>query len=368
MNLEDVLKKNKPLCNTHAGKRCFIIGNGPSLNSQDITLLKDEITITVSSFFRHPDAQTVNPDYWVLADPNFWLQPEMFFLPLIKVALDKAIATKLFIPTGGFSYFSGVNFGPLIDLHFFHYDQSKDIRSAIDFMTGVPPFGQNVVIVALMLAFYLGCNPIYFIGCDHDFMKTRKEDYESMAVQHFYAIPSQTKNKASEHLTWDQWQSAMARMNYEYDQLKQYASFRHFNVYNATEGGYFDNFPRIDFESLFTPSRNPLNIGTTTEDRNQRDAHHLGAAAIRLMSAGDHESADALLDVAIKCSINAPRRVEGLYYLKALCLAKLGNCSEALLFARSDYASNPSNREKSEQLVRQLESMFGVQTGGIPHL
>jgi len=363
MIIEALLQKNRTLRNLHAGKRCFIVGNGPSIKTQDLAPLRDEVTIVVSSFFRHPQARAIRPQYWVLADPYFWNKPDDYFFPLLNLAVEKAVDVKLFVPTPGAQFFIKVNTGPLVDLHFFHYDPSKDIRSAIDFTTGVPQFGQNVVIVALMLAFYLGCNPIYFIGCDHDFMKSKKEDYESMVVKHFYANP--TQNKASEHLTWDQWQSAMARMNYEYDQLKQYASFRHFDVYNATQGGYFDNFPRIDFESLFAASLNPLNIGAATEDRNQRDAHHLGAAAIRLMSAGDHQSADALLDVAMKCSINALRHVEGLYYLKALCLANLGNCAEALLFARSDYAGNPSNREKSEQLVRQLEGMCSAQTGGI---
>lgn len=99
--------------------------------------------------------------------------------------------------------------------------------------------------------------------------------------------------------------------------------------------------------------------------QDQRDAHHLGTAVIQLMNAGDHVSADALLDEAIRHNINTPQRVEGLRYVKALCVAKFGKYEDALIQARCDYTTNPSNRDKSEPLIQQLESVCGIQTGGI---
>jgi len=363
MTLDDLLEKNRALRNAHIGKRCFIVGNGPSIKAQNLSCLHDEVTIAVSSFFRHPDAKAIHPNYWVLADPLFWKRPDEFLLPTLNMAIEKAVDVKLFVPTGGVDAFLKINAGPLIDLHFFHYDPAKNIQSRIDFTTGVPQYGQNVIVVCLMLAFYLGCNPIYFIGCDHDFMNVTQEEYDTMKVEHFYANPSQ--HKASEHLTWNQWQAAMERMNYEYDQLKQYAGIHGFDVYNATHGGYFDNFSRIDFDSLFAPSLNLLSIGAMPAEQNRRDAHHIGTAAVRLMNAGDHESAHVLLNEATKCNINTPRRVEGLHYLKALCLAKFREYEAALIEARCDQANNPSNRDKSALLIRQLESVCGIQAGGI---
>jgi hypothetical protein len=157
----------------------------------------------------------------------------------------------------------------------------------------------------------------------------------------------------------------MARMNHEYDQLQQYAGFHGFDVYNATRGGCFDTFPRIDFESLFAPSLNLHKIGEVPDEHCRRDAHHLGMAAIRLMNIGDHESADTLLDEAMKLNVNTSNHIKGLYYLKALCLAKLGNRKDALLLARSDHANNPLNRKKSELLIWQLVHMCDLHPGGI---
>ncbi len=351
MNLEDVLRKNKTLRNIHAGKRCFIIGNGPSVNTQDITRLSSDVKITVSSFFNHPDAKIVNPDYWILADPNFWLKPEIFFSPLLKLTKDKAITSKLFVPTGGFPFFSSINFGSLIDLHYYHYDGTKDIQSRIDLSSGVPPFGQNVIIVALMLAFYLGCNPIYFIGCDHDFMKVTKEEYENIRVDHFYANPNQ--NKCSEHLTWDQWQAAMARMNYEYDQIKQYATLWGFNVYNATRGGSLEHFPRVKYEDLFEHGIREINIeGILSAIPDISSV--LGSSAVKLINEREFVSALVLLNEAISQNIGKEYRVEGLDYMRSICLTGLGEHREAIKAARQDYLYNSSNRENSLAILQAL--------------
>ncbi len=244
------LQKNKYLKDIHSGKRCFLIGNGPSLNTQDITLLKNEINIVATSFFRHPQAKQVNPLYWVFADPYFWIEPERYFVPAFKYALEKQISTKLFVPTGGFNYFVNFNRGPLIDLHFYHYDISCDITKPIDFSQGIPQFGQNTMTVCLMLALYLGCNPIYFIGCDRDYWSITESELATYKARHFYEDPNQ--NTCGEHVTWDIWLAAKARTAYEYEQLKRYADLRRINIYNATPGGLFDDFPRIRYESLFT--------------------------------------------------------------------------------------------------------------------
>lgn len=248
-NVKDALRKNERLKNIHAGRRCFLVGNGPSLNTQDITLLKNEIAIVATSFFRHPQAKQANPSYWVFADPSFWIKPEQYFVPAFRYALEKDISTKLFVPSGGFHFFANFIRSPLIDLNFYRYDSSRDITKPIDFSQGIPQYGQNVMTVCLMLALYLGCNPIYFIGCDRDYWNMTKEDYETYSVRHFYEEPN--PSKCSEHMPWEEWLAAKARTDYEYEQLKRYANIRGIKIYNATPGGHFDQFPRVNYESLF---------------------------------------------------------------------------------------------------------------------
>ena len=49
----------KSLHNKFAGKRCFIVGNGPSLNKLDLNLLKDEFSFAVNSIYY----KTMNSGY-----------------------------------------------------------------------------------------------------------------------------------------------------------------------------------------------------------------------------------------------------------------------------------------------------------------
>lgn len=355
MLLQDILTKNALLKNMHAGKRCFIIGNGPSLAAQDLTLLKDEICIVVNSFHKHTEAKTINPNYWVLADPDFWGKPESELMPLLEQVHNLGIPTKLFMPTGSLSCLSQINTGALIDLHFFHYHPGTGIDIPIDFTGGVPPYGQNVVIVALMLAYYLGCNPVYFIGCDHDFMKISQEDYEKRLIDHFYEDdrPPETLN----WLSWDVWQSSMATMDFQYAQLKSYASRWGFEVFNATPGGCLDHFPRVNFESLFTQ------ISTSRTTVHTKELYRLSELAIALIEGGNHDAALILLEDVIRNNINRSDKVLGLDYLKAASLAKADRYHEALVFANQDFSYNLENRANSVELIKQLKQAINK---GVP--
>ena len=55
--------------NEYKGKRCFIIGSGPSLKSVDLLLLKDEITICVNESYK---AMPFEPSFICVGDYKLW--------------------------------------------------------------------------------------------------------------------------------------------------------------------------------------------------------------------------------------------------------------------------------------------------------
>lgn len=65
-----MLARNRELAKTKRG-RCWIIGNGPSIREQDLTLLRDEETFVVNRFIHHPQAELIDPKYYVIVDPKF---------------------------------------------------------------------------------------------------------------------------------------------------------------------------------------------------------------------------------------------------------------------------------------------------------
>ena len=61
--------KLKALRKKHKGtKRCFIIGNGPSLNDTNLEALKDEVTFAVNGFFLKASELSWTPTYYVVED------------------------------------------------------------------------------------------------------------------------------------------------------------------------------------------------------------------------------------------------------------------------------------------------------------
>ena len=50
-----IILKNQELKDIYKEKRCFIIGNGPSIKDQDLTLFKNEITFVANNFYLHKD-------------------------------------------------------------------------------------------------------------------------------------------------------------------------------------------------------------------------------------------------------------------------------------------------------------------------
>jgi hypothetical protein len=63
LKYKKILSENKILKKKYAEQRCFIIGNGPSLNSIDILKLKGEINFFISNGYLHNDYLKIKPKF-----------------------------------------------------------------------------------------------------------------------------------------------------------------------------------------------------------------------------------------------------------------------------------------------------------------
>jgi len=70
LSTHNELKKNTKFKNIHKGQRCFILGSGPSILTNDLTHLKNEIVMTQNNFHTHKDIKTISPEYHVVI-PKF---------------------------------------------------------------------------------------------------------------------------------------------------------------------------------------------------------------------------------------------------------------------------------------------------------
>ena len=91
---QSLFEKNEKLKDIHTNDRCFVIATGPSLKEQDLTLLKDEITIGVSGLYSHKDIEVFMPKYYVMS-PVFAshsdLYPEEVFIERFRDEFEVAL-------------------------------------------------------------------------------------------------------------------------------------------------------------------------------------------------------------------------------------------------------------------------------------
>ncbi len=248
---KELLARNRRFCDQHKGRRAFVLGNGPSLNQLCLDHLEKEVVFAVNGFACHPIIDTWQPAALALADPLYFekheayagefqlmrakLPTSVFFLPLVF----HQIVSKFRLLPAERCFYASLN-----------GNMAYHRRVSVD-LTGSVPGGQTVTLFAIQAALYMGCNPIYLIGMDHDFLANPK------SATHFSSSYESTVEKEyQDQHRFTNWNyldliHAVGRMFQGYVNIRRVAEARGQKVFNATAGGFLDVFPRVDFDQLF---------------------------------------------------------------------------------------------------------------------
>jgi len=150
----------------HFGKRCFVIGNGPSLRIKDLSKLKEngEVTIASNKIYLAFEETDWRPTYYTVADVLVAENNHEAIknLNLVKFFPDHF---KTILGRSGDTDCNG------IQLYYRMLQQKYDMKGNY-----IPTFcpnpligfhiGETVTNINIQLAYYIGCNPIYLIGID----------------------------------------------------------------------------------------------------------------------------------------------------------------------------------------------------------
>jgi hypothetical protein len=154
---------------------------------------------------------------------------------------------------------------PLVRRHGLFVDRTVRYVHLNKDMDGIPtreipdlaapiPRVQSVSILCLMVALYMGIRTIYLLGVDHDQFKTGEYNYfYKPTVLHGKdtTVDSEGRVRSSRY---DEFH-ALARLWRQYRYLREVAAANGVEIFNATAGGELDEFPRVDFGSLFTQAQ-----------------------------------------------------------------------------------------------------------------
>lgn len=256
--ISGLCKNNSKFKDIHNGERCFILATGPSIKTQNLLTLKNELCISVSQFYLHKDIQIISPKYYVLAPSH----PPFDFTDLIKIfdGLGKFYSDNVTYFLGYSSYsYSYYRFLETYsqyknnNQYFINYSMSQPLEESNYSNNAIweidqSPFAiRTVIYSAIQVALYMGCKEIYLIGCDHDYLN----DTSRVTNHHFYKEEDGISD--AEHLssfTTERWFEEYHFRWKQYRLIGEYAQEKGCNIFNATEGGMLDVFPRVRLEDI----------------------------------------------------------------------------------------------------------------------
>ena len=229
----------KKLRNIHEGKRCFIIGNGPSLTSDDLDTLKahKEITFAFNRIYHIFDSTSWRPTYYISQDEKM--------LAGCQEEVGEIEAEMKFIPAE-LEWYSGIKIKGRTLFHLENCDFSKKPLFSEDIAKRIYN-SRTVVYTAIQIAVYMGFKEIYLIGVDHHFHTSMNSKGEIIVDQSAKDYFSDKYNEDKENLYIPN--TDLSTLSFI--AAKEYVDSHNVKIYNATRGGKLEVFSRVIFDELF---------------------------------------------------------------------------------------------------------------------
>ena len=221
----------------YAGQRCFIIGNGPSLNEMDLTPLRNEYTFALNRGYLLFERIGGPTTFLVAVNPHV----------IRQFARDLGRDdTQVFVSWHSRDAMQGKDVAFVLS--------SSGPRFCEDVARNGAWDGATVTYVALQLAFHMGFAEVYLIGVDHSFASSGQPHTLLTATQ-----PDQNHFDPSYFGPGVQWQLPdLDTSELAYRLAREHFERAQRTVKDATIGGKLRVFEKVDYAGLFTGSVNPL--------------------------------------------------------------------------------------------------------------
>ena len=231
-------KALQQLKDMHAGKRCFIIGNGPSLTAEDLTRIHEngDISFAFNRIFNIFPQTAWRPTYYISQDEKM--------LPGCINEVNAIEALKKFVPIE-LDWYYDIHLDGITPFHIVT-EETDDI----DFSEDISKYLANsktVVYTAMQFAVYMGIKEIYLIGVDHHFHISQNDKGEIIVDPNAkdYFSDAYNQDKANLYIP------NTDKSTLTFMAARRFADAHNIHIYNATRGGKLEVFERRDFDTLF---------------------------------------------------------------------------------------------------------------------
>lgn len=215
----------KTFKNIHLGKKCYLVGTGPSLSIQDLNFIEGEYSFSVNSIVKLFDKTNWRPNYLGIQDSHVYKKIER---DIAECGIDY---NNIFVGSDIYDkYDSAKSYRPFFHFCYFHREHPEMVKLTTGFSNDFSLIvydGYSIVYSMLQLAIYMGFKEIYLMGCDCSYEINKKQH---IVESGFYDKQSSTVGQ---------------RMIYAFDYARRKLIGSEIKIYNATNGGMLEVFERI---------------------------------------------------------------------------------------------------------------------------
>lgn len=220
------------------GKRCFIIGNGPSLSTEDLKLLNNEYTFASNRIYNIFSETDWRPNFYVCIDPIQLAENKNEISEMIDIVKfiscrKKMKDDKIFYINDKRTYIVNPNKKYRVN---FSDDIAKKVYSH-----------STVLYVALQIAIYMGFTEIILLGVDHNFKVMTNSENKIIVNDKIKKNHFKNQQESDSNIVFD-----ANGANNDYYATKKYAEKNNIKIYNATRGGCLEIFERRTLEEVLS--------------------------------------------------------------------------------------------------------------------
>ncbi len=248
----------------HAGETCVVVGNGPSLNETDLSLLDDQIVFASNAIFLLFDEVAWRPQYYASVDSRFLpdRHPDVEALLRAHPEMTGFFPTVLELHDGSDEYLSTRQLLPELDNRVLFWSQARKPNGthsgafSLDATAGlIQP--STVTVTLMQLAFHMGFSRIVLIGCDTSYSipKTVEVSGPQAEGQSEGMLLTSTQDDDVNHFRPDYFGAGRAwhhpkvdHMIRHYEAAKTVLDLQGVEVINSTVGGALEVYPRLPLD------------------------------------------------------------------------------------------------------------------------
>ncbi len=238
------------------GQELVVLGNGPSLRAaldNDAGKLRRHRLMAVNFFGNTPEFQELRPEFYVLADPHFFRNPDDANVARLMDSLSAAEwPMTLFVPAAA-KVPERLAAAANVVLRRYNCVGVEGFgwleRAAFRARRGMPR-PRNVLIPSIMLGLWMGFRRIYLLGADHSWLGSLAVDDENRVATvqpHFYKDDEKELSRIKAEYIRKPLHEVLRGFYLafkSYHAIVPYARSLGAKVYNATPGSFIDAFER----------------------------------------------------------------------------------------------------------------------------